>query len=779
MIEETIERLERHGISLSRFLGYSKIGTGTTEVVTIQDTSHDITVLSGTHVDSWHTTIASSANQESCHDVLAEFSLVSGTVRGAFCGIEFDIASWSIENYVLMPASVYNGNRFDSRNLPYAPLLRDPKDIGPDVPTIISDVPRLNNGAGPSAITQMTRDLATPAIGYYSPSQGIGVWLLAPPSGEYGDLSVSIVENEERTRAQISFCSPGIRHPYQYTICDNQRPSNDRGADIEPGDRFSIKVCIFPCSSIQGLFDRFMEVRHSVVGAGPLNHDLPLSEAFSLIESKYNAQNWNEDYGYYRGIGESRHSDWQVGWVGGMMATLPLLSHGSEASVRRSRRNFDFLFELGQAGSGFFHGVFSGGKPSGDGFDEPHAHSWHLTRKSADALYFIIKQLLLMEDRPQCGSVHRAWRLGTRRCADAFVRLWRENGQFGQFVDINTGELIVGGSTSAAIASAGLALAAGFFRERTYLAVAEEAGEYYYNKFIRAGLHTGGPGEILQCPDSESAFGLLESFVTLYEVTGNQLWSVRAHEMARQCATWCVSYDYPFPADSTFGKLKMRTTGTVWANVQNKHSSPGICTLSPLSLFKVFRATGDVQMLTLATEIAHNITQFVSRDDRPICNPAGKAMPSGWINERVNMSDWLEPIGEIFYGSCWPEVSCMLTYTEMPGVYVQTDTDLCVNIDHVETTRVDRDRIKIHNPTRFVAAVSVLAETRRAAMSRHLGQNFACNCPTIHLKPQEAKTVRLSDFIVADIEDTSSLQSTAIYPSDSQTSPNLLTESIA
>ena len=37
---------------------------------------------------------------------------------------------------------------------------------------------------------------------------------------------------------------------------------------------------------------------------------------------------------------------------------------------------------------------------------------------------------------------------------------------------------------------------------------------------VQAGVTVGGPGEILKCPDSESAFAMLESFIVLYEVTG-------------------------------------------------------------------------------------------------------------------------------------------------------------------------------------------------------------------------------------------------------------------
>ena len=44
--------------------------------------------------------------------------------------------------------------------------------------------------------------------------------------------------------------------------------------------------------------------------------------------------------------------------------------------------------------------------------------------------------------------------------ADAIVNLFRENGQLGQFINVETGEIIVGGSTSGALTPGALCAAA-------------------------------------------------------------------------------------------------------------------------------------------------------------------------------------------------------------------------------------------------------------------------------------------------------------------------------
>ena len=692
-------------------------------------------------------------------DLLVRFRAHEGEADGIGVSAALTFAGWSTENYVVMPAAAYGGNRFISCCLPYPPLVLDPDLRGVDAPTMITDVPRLNVAAGPSRVQLLAGDLTTPAVGFYAPRGQQGFWLLTEQGTHLGDSGIEIAENEERTEAAIRIGAPGMREETRYTICDMQRPCDDRGTHFSAGDEvcLRLRVYAFACPDIPALFARFAAIREDLSGEPKLRHGLPFAAAWAIEEEKYNRQNWAEHPGYYTvGIGDSRYADWQVGWVGGGMVTHPLLFAGDAISRARAWRNLDFMFSLAQAPSGLFYGIgqrtAEGMRWFGDGFDRPGTERWHLIRKSADALYFLIKQFMLLEKQEPGRRLTAGWLSGARRCADAFVRLWDRYGQFGQFVDVESGELLVGNSTSGSTAPAGLALAGQYFAAPDYLRVARAAAAAYYDRFVRQGYTTGGPGEICQCPDSESAFGLLESYVVLYEVMGERNWLDCARDMAHQAATWCMSYDFAFPAGSLFGRLGMRAAGSVWANVQNKHSAPGICTLSGDSLFKLFRATGDPFYLKLLRTTAHNITQYLSRAGRRV-----GAMPPGWMTERVNTSDWLEGVGEIFEGSCWCEVSCMLTYVEVPGLYVQPDTGLVCAIDHVnaavEETYPDRLVVRVTNPTAFPAAVRTLVENS-AATARPLGQNALWGCPQVRLAPGETarveflrETSTLSDVI--------------------------------
>jgi len=271
---------------------------------------------------------------------------------------------------------------------------------------------------------------------------------------------------------------------------------------------------------------------------------------------------------------------------------------------------------------------------------------------------------------------------GTKKLADLFVKLWKTYGQFGQFIDCETGEIAAGGSTSGAIVPAGLVGAYKFFGNEEYLEVAKSGAEMMYKRDALNGYTTGGPGEILQCPDSESAFALLESLVVLYDATKDKKWLEYSEFMAHQCSSWTVSYNYKFPKESEFNRLDMKTVGSIFANAQNKHSAPGICTLSGNSLYKLYKWTGNEMYKELHDDIALTISQYMSTNKRPIyswdvpkdviliqddtATAEREKLPQGFICERVNMSDWetYRCIGGVFNGSCWCETSNLLTIAE-------------------------------------------------------------------------------------------------------------------
>ena len=144
------------------------------------------------------------------------------------------------------------------------------------------------------------------------------------------------------------------------------------------------------------------------------------------------------------------------------------------------------------------------------------------------------------------------------------------------------------------------------------------------------------------------------------------------------------------------------------------------------------RAIHDQPLMDLLCEIARFLPQVVSREDRPIHAKDGRAMPSGWINERVNTSDWDDNVGGVFYGTCWCEVSLLLTFAELPGVYCRPDLGKVWALDHVEAV-LNGTELRLHNPTEFPARVRVLIEVGPRLIIDQIS----------HLEPRSNTQIRL------------------------------------
>ncbi|NLU90451.1 hypothetical protein [Chitinophaga sp. Ak27] len=668
-------------------------------------------------------------------ETILTFQVAKGNASKAGVAVNFLFSNWEVDNYVIMPAAAYNGNRFDVLDYGYPPLFKK-KDYNKDLPVTITNVPRLNKYEGESEMDLNTGDLSTPGVGIYFPKTKKGIWILTEQATELGNSVLVFKENEKRNKAEFIIAAPCVRQKY-YSMA-SLSTSRETGADLKQGDKVTIRYRVYTfnhLSSPKDLNNQFLSIRKSFATSVRINQ-LPFSKAFELME-RQESDWWSAQDSLYTLGGDSWNLKWQLGWVGGLMVTLPLSEIGADSSADRSFKNYHKIITQSQAKSGFFYGCGKGKVWCSDCFWEPHPDNLLLLRKNADALYFTYKYCFSQQLKNKNWTMPVAWQAPLHKLSEAFVNLWRENHQWGQFIDIETAEIKVGGSNSAAMAIAGLALASKFENKSQWLAVAKEVARYYYKNFTVKGISCGGPGEILQNNDAETAFAMLESFMTMYEVTKEKEWLHYAEDAAAFCATWMVTYDYKFPASSLFGQLDMKTTGAVWANTQNKHGGPGICTLSGDCLLKLYRATGNKLYLGMAYDVAHNIMQYIARADRPI-----KDQHVGWINERVNLSDWEghENIGSVFHGNTWAQVSAMLTVAQIPGIYVNPVKKELVVFDHVEA-KLNGNTLTICNPTKFDANVRVFVDNNPAQI---YPQGFISTCPVVFIKAGKTMLMTLS-----------------------------------
>ena len=656
--------------------------------------------------------------------------------------------NWRGDEYVFFPAAVYDGNRMESRSLPYPPFCAQRSEEG-GWTAVITDIPRF--GTGDKAKLQLlSGDMSTPAAGYYSSAGKEGFLILGVHMSE--GRYTGFTAEQENGRACFGVSAPGVREEKVYFF--GERPdgtgfypdcsheSDDEGIILKKGDSLTltVKCCAFEADSINEYL-RQVNKRREDLETGSEYCSIPFSAAYNAVKKKSMKMNYSPE-GYFQvGIGHTVPAFWQAGWVGGGMNTLSYLLEDDGEAKERALSTLRFITTKLQREDGWYVPMYAEGVCYGDDFRDTDLPVL-LTRKDADLLYFLLKQAFALRKRHE---VPEGMEESMRRQADAFVRLYEKNGQVGQFINMETETILAGDTASAAIVCAALALAWEYFGDRRYLETAESLGDLYRENYLQRGLTNGGPGEICQAPDSESAFGLLESYVELYETTGKEKWLEAVKDAFELAITWVVSYDFTFPQGSMAKQIDAHTMGTVFANAQNKHSAPGICTLSGNSILKLYRFTQDKRYLMWAARISHALSQFVSLEDRPLNTLENKLMPAGFFNERVQMSDWegKHTVGEFLYGSNWPETTMLLTWAEIPGIYVDLDMDIVKCMDHVtaEITEKSADRVtlEVTNPTGYDAVVTVMTDHSDSA--DRLGHAYYDRMKKISIKAGETVTV--------------------------------------
>jgi hypothetical protein len=113
----------------------------------------------------------------------------------------------------------------------------------------------------------------------------------------------------------------------------------------------------------------------------------------------------------------------------------------------------------------------------------------------------------------------------------------------------------------------------------------------------------------------------------------------------------------------------------------------------------------------------------------------------GWINERINTTDWLEGIGEMMFGSTWAETALMLTAVQIPGLYVIPDKSVFVCLDNLEAKIAEDSKdklvLEIKNPTEMDADLKVFEE-KIATVRQKIGPNFLLYADNVRIPALES-----------------------------------------
>lgn len=674
----------------------------------------------------WHCDLQTAIVPESKEalDLTLSFKLTEGELKSSGIAAAFDITNWSPENYILAPAAVYNGNRYRILTVQYPPYIYDLGNKPLDMPVTITNVLHLNEDNSPGKIEMLTGSCSTPLLSFYNPRLKRGWIMLTTQGTQFGNSGLIIQEDLSRKRATFVLSAPGVRE-FRYVMTGFTK-SSDKPADFRSHDEVKLKMRIynFPAADLQAFYDKVFTIRKELSGPTVYRNVAPFSAINDIILDHHDKVKYYEDnkYGYICSEPKGDQPYWhlQAGWGGVPAFSFPQVIQLTPERLRRITNSFDVL-KIMQGKTGLTHGIFMKGEFFGDNFKEKEQnHDIAMVRRNGEMLFFGIQSLELLKMQGKSSSIKTEWEEMFRKQADGIVQIWKNYGQFGQFIDVENGKMDVNGSTAGAVCITALVLASEYFRNPAYGKIAEEAGRYYYKRDLVKGYAGGGPAEILQSQDSESAYDITEAYMTLFEKTGNPEWLKYAKDAAALFATWTVSYDYIFPPGSVMHRIDARATGAVWASIQNAHGAPGMYILSGNFLLRLYRASGDRRYMELLNDIAHNVVQYTTTEKNPV---VPKAVP-GSVSERVNLSDWegTENIGGSIpdgdSNMAWGIVTS-LTITENPGIYLRFDTGDLFVFDNVEAKVIKRDKenstLSITNPTPYDGRISLFCEDSKMA----------------------------------------------------------------
>ncbi len=682
-------------------------------------------------------------------DLKFTFILKKDTLKSSGIAIAFDFTNWSAENYILAPAAVYNANRYKVLPVKYPPYIYDPKDKPLDMPVTITNVLHLNKDNSPGKIEMLTGSCSTPILSFYNRNTHQGWIMLTTQGTQFGNSGLIIEEDIPGNRATFVLSAPGVRES-RYVMTGFTK-STDQPADFKTNDEVKLKMRIynFQANDLQEFYDKVFTIRKELSGPTVYRNVAPFSAINDIILDHHDKTKYYEDdkYGYICSEPAGNQPYWhlQAGWGGVPAYSYPQVIQSTPERLRRISKSFDAL-KMMQGATGLTRGIFMKGELFGDNFREKEkTRNIAMVRRNGEMLFFGIQSLELLKMQGKESTIKPEWVEMFRKQANGIVKIWKDYGQFGQFIDVETGKMDVNGSTAGAVCISGLVLASVYFNNPEYLKIAELAGKYYYKRDLSKGYAGGGPAEILQCQDSESAYDITEAYTTLYETTGNPQWLKYARDAAALFSTWTISYDYKFLKGSVMHRIDARSTGAVWASIQNAHGAPGIYILSGNFLLRLYRATGDARYMELLRDIAHNVVQYTTTVTNPV---VPKAVP-GSVTERVNLSDWE---GKQNIGGSIPdgdsnmawEVVTSLTITQNPGIYLRFETgDLFVldNIDAVITKRNKKSiTLRITNPTLYDAKIALLSEN--SAMAGKVMDRYAfMKWPKVEVKAGETKVI--------------------------------------
>lgn len=127
--------------------------------------------------------------------------------------------------------------------------------------------------------------------------------------------------------------------------------SDDCAANLKKGNvvRLEFRVYKQKAHSLQDMYACFLQNRKTINPSVDDYAVMPFSEVWRVMDNLFQQDRWDETIGMYSltkpGSNSGWNQIWQLGWVGGGQATLPILLQGDETGRKRAMRNLDVILQ--------------------------------------------------------------------------------------------------------------------------------------------------------------------------------------------------------------------------------------------------------------------------------------------------------------------------------------------------------------------------------------------------------------------------------------------------
>ncbi len=452
----------------------------------------------------------------------------------------------------------------------------------------------------------------------------------------------------DEAHTQLYLFFPYREEPIKYTTCfGDGHKSIVRNLSIKNGAKFKLSFKLMACESELHAYNGFVrDIYDQEKSYNPPNSWIPKDQASSL--TSYGIYHWHYDkensalyetasFDKYFGKGDTYFDrpHMHVAWVSGVTYAYAILRQGREEGISEYEKAARVVIDKissGIAPCGTFWPEWTRERGWGTGWN-PKAN-WVQARTVSEATLFMIRAL---EYEKEFGYDHPNWEKAVKNNLEFALKVQREDGNFGSYYDIETGEVVEWDGAGSLMWIPALLASARYFSENKYRESAIKGGDYY-TKFVDDEYIYGAPEDVHLTPTSEDGYNALIAYVHLYEATQDKRWLTYACKAADWMLTFRFAYNVKFPPFTILDDYNFHTVGADLASPSNNHLHNYGLICHP-ELLRLWSYTKDDYYLERARDHLYCFHQFIAREDGDF------NARKGMITEQWYHTDWWQPKG--------------------------------------------------------------------------------------------------------------------------------------